>query len=378
MRTDWRLVSLLYVTGLLAAAQFAKISLTLPALEAQYPAVPMAYAVSALSVMGVAFGVTAGVIVARFGVRRVLLTGLAAGAVLSGLQALLPPAPVFFALRIVEGAAHLAIVVSAPTLMAAIAAPKDKPVAMGLWGTFFGVAFALSALVVPLLPGPRMVFAAHGAALVAIAVLLAPWLPRGIARDEGSEGLWARHRAIYTSLRMTAPAIGFFFHTVIFLGLLTYLPGFLGAWTAPLLPLTALVGTFGAGVLARRIAPLRISQAGFVLAVAALLLVLVLPDALRPGVAVPVFAVMGLVAGASFAMVPYLNADPADQARANGAVAQLGNVGTALSTPLLAASLGAGIAGPLLVGAAVSLAGLATLALVQSRLARAPRQGAVG
>ena len=370
MRTDWRLISLLYVAGLLAAAQFAKLSLTLPELEARYPDVPVPLAVSALSVMGIAFGVTAGVIVARWGVRRVLLAGMLLGAVLSVGQALLPPAPVFFVLRVVEGAAHLAIVVAAPTLMAVVAAPKDKPLAMGLWGTFFGVAFATSAVIVPLLPGAGAVYAAHGAALALVALLLAPALPRGLARDASTEGLWARHRAIYTSLPMTAPAIGFFFHTLIFLGLLTYLPGFLGAWTAPLLPLTALVGTFGAGVLARRMPPPRIALAGLLLAAMALLTILVLPDAVRPGAAVAVFTVMGLVAGASFAMVPYLNADPADQARANGAVAQLGNIGTALSTPILAATLGHGIASPLLLAIVVSLAGFVVILLVHRRMAR--------
>lgn len=370
MRSDWRLILLLYAAGLLAAAQFAKISLTLGALQALWPGVPVAWAVSALSVMGMLFGVTAGVIVARLGVRRVLLAGMAAGAVLSGLEALLPPFPAFLALRLVEGAAHLCIVVAAPTLMAAVAAPRDKPVAMGLWGTFFGVGFALAALAVPRLGAPGTVYLVQGAALLVLALVLAPLLPRGVAAKEGpGEGLWARHRAIYTSLRMTAPALGFFWHTVLFLGLLTYLPGFLGAWTAPLLPLTALVGTFGAGLAARRIAPPRIGMAGLALTAAGMALLLALPEGARPAAALAVFVGAGVLAGASFATVPYLNPEPGDQARANGAVAQLGNLGTALSTPLVGATLGYGVAGPLLVAAAVSAAGLCAMLLIHRKIA---------
>ncbi|MEM9031351.1 MAG: MFS transporter [Pseudomonadota bacterium] len=368
MRTDWRLIFLLYVAGLLAAAQFAKISLTLPALELRYPGFPVAYLVSALSLMGMAFGVTAGVVVARIGVRRVLLAGLFAGAVLSLVEAALPAAPLFLALRVAEGAAHLAIVVAAPTLMAIVATQRDKPVAMGLWGTFFGVGFALSALAVPLLTSPQTTYFGHGAALALLALALLPVLPRGLERDTSSESLLARHRIIYTSGRLTAPGLGFFFHTVIFLGLLTYLPGFLGAWTAPLLPLTALFGTFGAGLLARRFSPTRIVRVGLFLAALAMLLLVVVPSEPRPLAAVVVFAVMGLVAGASFAAVPYLNMSPADQARANGALAQIGNVGTALSTPLFAMTLGHGVQGPLVLAGAISLGGLFVMTLVHRRL----------
>ena len=48
---------------------------------------------------------------------------------------------------------------------------------------------------------------------------------------------------------------------------------------------------------------------------------------------------LGIVQGASFAAIPELNATPDDRARAAGAVAQLGNLGTTTGTPVLAALL---------------------------------------
>src|SRR6056297_639037 len=280
-RTDWVLTTLLFTAGLLAAGQFAKISLTLGPLGKVYPdasgALP--WAVSALSVMGIVFGATAGVIVARFGVRTVLLVGLVAGAALSATEALLPAFPAFMALRLAEGAAHLCIVVSAPTLMAAVSSGRDRPVVMGLWGTFFGVGFAIAALVAPPLlaafgvPGGYL---AHGAALLLLALLLAPRLPAAGVRPPPERGFVARHVAIYRNPRTVAPALGFLWHTLMFLGLLTYMPGFLGTWTAPVLPLVALIGTMGAGVLARSFPPHLIAIAGFgltVLGVAVLLAV---------------------------------------------------------------------------------------------------------
>ena len=49
-----------------------------------------------------------------------------------------------------------------------------------------------------------------------------------------------------------------------------------------------------------------------------------------------VAASMGVVQGASFASIPQLNLQPADRARAAGAIAQLGNLGTTTGTPALA------------------------------------------
>lgn len=376
-RTDWLLVLLLFAAGMLAAGQFAKIALTLGPLAGIYPGAGplLPFVVSALSVMGILFGATAGMIVARLGVRVVLLTGMAAGAVLSALQAFLPAFPLLIALRLAEGAAHLAIVVSAPTLMAAVAASRDRSVVMGLWGTFFGVGFALAAFVAPALlalAGPAAVYLAHGAALVALAAVLAPRLPPAGVRVPESGGFLARHAAIYRTPHTVAPALMFFWHTLMFLGLLTYLPGFLGAWTAPVLPLIALAGTMGAGVLARTFAPHRIGFGGFLLTIGLMISLATAPEAAQIWIAVPLMLTLGMIPGAAFAQVPALNPDSADQARANGAIAQLGNLGTASSTPLFAATLSLGLAGPALLTAALAGLGIAAVWLIHRKIAPAP------
>jgi len=372
-RTDWALVGLLFTTGLLAAGQFAKISLTLGPLEEVYPGSTafLPFVVSALSVTGIFLGATAGMLVARVGVRVVLLTGLVGGAVLSAAQAMLPAFPFLMALRLAEGAAHLCIVVAAPTLMAARASRYDRPVVMGLWGTFFGVGFAIYAALTPALLdafGIAGVYLAHAAALLAVAALLAPRLPRaGISLPE-SEGFLARHLAIYRNPRVLAPAIGFLWHTLMFLALLTYLPGFLGGWTGTVLPLVALVGTLGAGALARTIPSRRILEAGFLLTILGMALLLAVPEGARVAVALPLFVVIGLAPGAAFAMIPEINREPADLARANGALAQMGNIGTASSTPLFALTLGLGFAGPVVLSAVIAALGLVAVWLIHRKI----------
>lgn len=54
------------------------------------------------------------------------------------------------------------------------------------------------------------------------------------------------------------------------------------------------------------------------------------------GAALLLMGVSGLAGGTAFALIPYLNKDAAQQARANGAVAQMGNLGATLGPPTFA------------------------------------------
>ena len=79
---------------------------------------------------------------------------------------------------------------------------------------------------------------------------------------------------------------------------------------------------------------------------------------------------MGIVQGASFASIPQLNLTAESRAMASGAVAQLGNVGTTLGTPMLALLIAAmGPMGVVAFAAPLCLAGIAAHA-VQSRRRR--------
>lgn len=370
MRTNWVLIGLLYAVGLLAAAQFAKIAVSLEALELVFPGTPVPFAVSALSLIGIVFGVTAGIFVGKVGPRRVILAGLVASCATSCLQALLPPFPMFLGLRLAEGAAHLALVIATPTLMAAITHPKDTSVAMGVWGTFFGVGFALTALVAKIITAPATLYLAHGLLALGLAVVLWRLIPRqGGGSKQNGVGFLAMHMEIYTSLKLVAPAAIFFWHTATFLGLLTFMPRFLGDWTAPVLPLAALLGTLGAGVLARNHSPVLIAGAGFLLTALGMSAIAASPAHLSALIALPVFVVAGIPAGASFATGPWLNTDPTDRARANGAITQTGNIGTAISTPLFAAALPLGVYGPLGLAITLSLSGFIVAFLLHKNLA---------
>lgn len=347
-KTNWPLIALLWTTGLLAASQFAKVTLTLDGLQLLYPDAPVPWAVSAVSVVGIIGGAVAGFFVAKIGARQAVLWAVAVSGVISILQAMPMSFALFMMTRVAEGFGHLLLVVALPTMMAALAKPGDKSVVMGLWGTFFGVGYALLALVAPLLEnygGVRAVYLAHGILLAAIWPLVWRQLPRVMAARSAMPNPLAVMRPIYSNPRYFAPGLGHGIYTAIFIALVAFLPPVLGAvWLTAVLPLANLSGTFASGFIARYIPASRLSLIGF--AAAGVLFGLL---GLTGSIAVALLAMIatGITAGANFAAVPEFNDSPQDQARSNGAMAQVGNIGTFSGTPIYALAAGSlwGLAG---------------------------------
>ncbi len=359
LRTDWRQVGLIWAVGLLAAAQFGKVSLAFDLLRQTYarPDPELAFIVSGVGLAGIAFGAVAGMGIARFGARRVLLMAMVAAGLLSVIQSTLPGYGPLIALRVIEGLAHLAIVVSCPVLIAAAAMPKDRAMAMALWASFFGVSFALSApLIAPLasLEGLGTVFLAHGLAIWVLIPLVWLWVDAAPGEASDWPGFWAAHIRLYQTPTRLAPALTFFWHTLGFVALLTFLPEQI---TSPLpqaavagaLPLAALVGIFAAGWLTRWIAPLQLCLVSFLCSAGLILAVALTQGWPQVMLAMLLMISLGVVPGGAFAAIPAFNEARAAQSEANGAMAQLGNIGTSLGTPIYALALtqagGAGMAG---------------------------------
>lgn len=385
-RTRFPLVFLLWGAGLGAAAQYGKVSVIFDEMARLYPAsgAALGFTVSLVGFVGILLGVAAGVLVGQIGFRRALIGGLVLGALVSAYQASLPPLGWFLASRIPEGLSHLALVVSAPTLIALISSERHRGFTLTLWGTFFGVAYtALVWLGRPLVDGfgVAALFWAHAVYMAMFAVILWRVLPpdppeQGQGQGErpgkilGARALIGRHVAIYRSPFLAAPAIGWLFYTLSYVSILTLLPRFLDPNIRLIvigaMPLVSIASSLILGVwLLRHISAVRVMQIGFAgAALSALALALAPGD---PVICLVLATALGLVQGAGFAAVPELNAAPAGRAQANGALAQTGNIGNTLGTPLLLAVIGvAGHTGFMLVAAGLLTAG----ALGQVLLAR--------
>ena len=350
--TNWTLIILLWLAGLGAAAQYAKVSAIYDVLQEVYGGVGAAlgFAVSLVGVVGVLLGVVSGLLVARFRYRRALLWALWIGATASLYQATLPPFWLFLGSRVIEGMSHLAIVVAAPTLMTALCAQRHGGAVMTLWSTFFGVAFAVVVFAGrPFVEGAGVpaLFLSHAVYLVLIAVVLTVALPR-IAEDAEWQPLTLpqiarQHSDIYASPWIGAPALGWLFFTFASIGILTLLRPFVApSWEDLVMgavPLVSIASALTLGLWVVRIrSAVWAAEVGFLLCAALTLMLLVLPGS--PFVCLLLAAAMGIVQAASFAAVPELNEGTETRALGHGAVAQTGNLGNLVSPPLLALAIG--------------------------------------
>lgn len=379
------LVLVLWLAGLGAAAQFAKFAVPFSYVRAQYPdaGTEIGWLLTLISALGAILGMTAGVFVARVGFGKTVVMALVIGGVLSLWQASLPGLVPMLISRFVEGLSHLMMVVAAPTLIAQIASDRYRGMSMTLWSTFFGVSFALVAwLGLPYLEenGLGALLAAHGLYMLVLSVIVGLAL-YGTKRTKtlvteplGFRSVLRKHVAAYSSPNVAAPALGWLFYTLTFVSLLAVLPDLLSdesrdAVIASMPLVSIAVSLIFVSLLLTRFSAVAITAGGFVLSAGVVLLYFV--GAPLPFICIALFAALGLVQGASFAAVPELNTTGEARALANGAMAQMGNVGNLLGTPILLMILY--LAGPsamLIVVIALYLAG----AVAHTAMARARRQ----
>lgn len=351
------LILLLWGAGLGAAGQFAKFSVILPEMAMLYPGhgASIGFLVSLVSCVGVALGLIAGVMLNRVGARRTLLVSLVLGAAVSLFQSLLPPFPVILASRVLEGLSHLGIVVAAPTLISTLASAHYRSLAMSLWGTFFGVSFALTAwLGIPLVHthGVDTLLLVHAGHMTVMAGLLAVLLPEHKASaqeltEKNPQPLFGnflnRHRQAYGSPFIAAPSVGWMFYAATFVALMSVMPTLMPAdqrsLVAGVMPLASIAVSMTLGVyLLKLMRAVQVVTLGFIIAMLMAIAFSLFPS--TPWIPIALTGSLGLVQGASYAAIPQLNTRPADQAIAYGTMAQTGNMGNIIGTPLLLSVLG--------------------------------------
>jgi len=379
----------LWAAGLGAAAQFGKISVLYQTLQSTYAAhagVGIGLMVSIVGIVGLIFGTTAGLLVARIGPRRAILSALALGAAVSLIQSTIPSYPLMMLTRVLEGVSHLTIVVVGPTAIAGVTSARHQGLAMTLWSSFFGVTYAALAAFAPGLiatNGAGALFHLHGIWMLLCCAVLFGLMPRDPVHPvvAGQGNLLAQHIAIYASPYVAAPAMGFVFYTVTYVAVLTLLPAAVtpgwGPFIGVFMPLVSITVSLSLGVwLLSKLPAFRLVQAGFAVAILASLGLWATwgQGAAEAGFALAMAAALGVVQGASFASLAQINPCAEDRARGAGAIAQLGNLGTTTGTPLLALIIAqAGAAGLALFLIGFSALGIALHSLQARRRSAADR-----
>lgn len=384
------LVLLLWFAGLGAAAQFAKFAVPFSYVRALYPeaGAEISWLLTLISGLGALLGMTAGVLAARIGFAKILVFALLLGGGVSIWQATLPELSIMLLTRLIEGISHLIIVVAAPTLIAQIASDQYRGLSMTLWSTFFGVSFALVAwfgLPYVAANGLGNLLMGHGLFMLLVAVILGIALnvagpPKTTVTTPFSiASVLKQHVTAYSSPTVFAPAIGWLFYTLTFVSLLAVLPELLPANSrgtiAGFMPIVSIITSLVlVSVLLTKFAATSVIIAGFVLSAA--VVSLTFAGLSLPYICIALFATLGLIQGASFAAVPELNTTDATRALANGAIAQMGNIGNLVGTPILLTVLA--YAGPntmlLIVAALYLLGALAHACLAYARMRKATGQ----
>lgn len=346
-RTNWFLVILIWLGGLGAAAQYGKVSVIFSEISTRYPEAgsSVGFAVSLVGFVGILLGVVAGMYVSAIGYRRVLVGSLWLGAGVSAVQALDLPFAFFLISRVIEGVSHLGVVVAGPTLIAQVSSDRMRGVTMSLWSTFFGVAFALLAwfgLTLVQSSGISSLFLFHAVIMFGLALVLTWGLKQipALDRREPPElsQLPRLHLDLYRSPWRSAPAAGWLFYTFSFVAILTVLPPYIDPKSRVMImafmPLISILISMTLGIaLLTVLRAIRVIQIGFFCCAGVAIWLLFAPGA--PAACLALAAGMGLIQSASFAAVPQLNPTSVSRAEASGAMAQAGNLGNTIGTPLM-------------------------------------------
>lgn len=390
-QTDWGVIAVLFIAGLVAAMQFGKVAPVMSDVQATFELglVGAGFAVSVLGLIGLVFGVAAGAVVAAIGLKRALLIALFGGALMAALGAIAPNGTIYLASRLAEGFSHLLVVVAAPALMMAHSNRKDMPFVLAIWGCFFGFGFGLMSLVAPAIVnfgGWRALMGIHAVAVGITGIALVLVLARsGYSEDTFPlpkfSGLVAAHEKLYRSGAPLLLAVLFAAYTLPFLAVLTFLGRYLvevQGWSASAtgsfiagMTLVNLAATLSAGALVRGGITLRLAMIVSFLALAASVAVIFLSglgDSVIIVATIVAMIVFGLMPGFVFVTVPSVAPDASSAAMTYGGIAQFGNLGTFLGTPMFAFAYGmAGWQGGVMFIGLVCIAGIAaTLALVSA------------
>jgi len=363
MRKSGLLIFFLWLSGIVAGMQFAKFSSTISLIQIELGINQLysGWLLSSLGIIGIALGVTAGVIVSRYSPLKMVIVFLWWAAAASLLQALFSQPGIMLTVRIFEGFSQLILVSAAPTALLKATPKRHQSIVMTIWGTFFGVAFlVMNVLQAPLiqLGGWKAIFYGHALFSALVAMILMLFSITASKSEDTAQTLQVKisfisqHKAVYKETGSLLPGLLFGCHTLMYLVFLTYLPQrFIQSYPDELLknnfllismPLFSLAGTFLSGLILGKSqkSPLNLIKYAFTAMIALCVLIIFSNGAVFfLSVASAVLMCAGVLQGTVFATIPYLSDDSTIHAYANGTITQMGNIGTTVGAPVFSTLL---------------------------------------
>lgn len=360
--TRWPAVAALILSGMLAAAQIGKVPPALPILrhDLSLSLLVAGWVASLFSVTGALLGIVSGAIADRLGRRHLLLGGLGAMAIGSLLGALSHDGSSLLVSRAIEGLGFVAIVVSAPPLIAE-AAPNQHRLTLSMWSSYMPTGFATMMVLTPLALssiGWRGLWLVSALAILAFLPLCA-WLIRpradraGEIGSEAERGMRPGLKDFRDAIARPGPwALGLCFtaYTLQWSAVMAWLPTFIIGHTkldlSTAILLTALVvfanmpGTqFGGWLMGRGVKRWRLLAAAPVcMALAALgIFATPWPDEIKYLLAIAFSFLGGMLPAACLSGVTAHARRPQEVGLVTGMLVQGANIGSLSGPPLIAA-----------------------------------------
>jgi len=357
-RTQWPAVWAAIAAGIIAAAYVGKLPPAIPLLREEFHLTLIAagWVNSIFNTLAVCSAAFVGVLAGRFGALRFCAAGLATMMLGGMLGAAAQGEGLLFASRILEGGGFIAISVSAPALIIAACAARERNLTLGIWASYLPFGSGLTILASPFLLGS---IGWRGLWLVIVLLTLACAVALWRSRDSfaGAAAAAPTLSSTLQALRQPGPwflATGFACYSLMYYAVAVWLPTFLmqerGASITRAALLTALligcnaVGNLLGGWLMHRAAP-----RGHVISLAFLAMAAcscgifsaALPDALRFFLSA-LFMLIGGMIPASILSGGQVYAREASQISSiQGLIVQIAQIGPFAGPPLVAAVVSA-------------------------------------
>jgi len=346
-------VWLLIGSGVVASAQIGKAIISLPMIRTDL-ALGLDLAgliVATFATLGASFGIGAGVMVQRMGVRRALIGGMGTLAIGNLIGAAAPNEFVLLAARIFEGVGFFGAVLTIPSMLSSIVARDDRDFVMAVWSAYMPTGIMLMLLLGPLLPmiGWRNLWLANALIAGGCGVLLALYGPAAAEREhEGSGKFFAEAANVVREPRCLILAFAFFAYSCQIFSMAFALPllltsahrltlGAAGLLSAAALAVSA-IGHVSSGFMLRAGVPVWANIAiafGFFAASGLAVYGGTLPPAAVALAAALALGVGGLAPGALYAAAPQVAPSPRALPPTIGLLQQASNLGQVVGPVVL-------------------------------------------
>ncbi len=344
--------------GIIAAAYVGKLPPAIPLLRTEFNLSLLAagWVNSIFNTLSLCAAAFVGVLAGRFGALRFCGAGLATMMLGGALGAAAQDEGLLFASRILEGGGFIAIAVSAPALIVAACAPRERNLALGLWASYLPFGSGLTILLSPLLLG-WIGWRGLWLVIVLLTLVCAAALWRSRDSYRAAAASVPTFSGTLQALRQSGPwhlAAGFACYSLMYYALAVWLPTFLmqerGASIAQAALLTALLigcnagGNLAGGWLMHRAAPRGhvISLAFLVMAACSCgIFSAALPDALRFSLSILFMLVGGTIPASILSGGQVYVREASQISGIQGLIVQMAQIGPFAGPPLVAAVVSA-------------------------------------